>query len=172
VSVPLEVVVRSLVADDVDDLDRMEQDLFGAAAWSRASLAEEIVGPGRWYVGAQRPDDGALVGYAGLWYDGDDAQVMTVAVDSTYQGHGVGRRLMTALVERALDEGATSVLLEVRVDNDPALHLYESMGFVRLGRRRRYYQPGDIDAWTMRLPLDPHPHPQTHPTSRPDPQEA
>ena len=45
------------------------------------------------------------------------------------------------------------VLLEVRVDNAPAIHLYESLGFEQLGMRRAYYQPGNIDAWTMRLEL-------------------
>jgi ribosomal-protein-alanine N-acetyltransferase len=150
---PLEVVLRPLTPADVDALDTMEQDLFGVAAWSRASLAEEIVGPGRFYVGATRLDDDVLIGYAGLWFDGEDSQVMTVAVAGGFQGHGVGRRLMTALVAHAIDVGAARVLLEVRVDNDPALHLYESLGFRRLGRRRGYYQPGDVDAWTMTLTL-------------------
>ncbi len=55
---------------------------------------------------------------------------------------------------RARELGAQRVLLEVRVDNDPAIHLYESSGFRRLGRRRGYYQPGNVDAWTMLLVLE------------------
>lgn len=149
----VEAVIRPLTGSDLDDLDRLEGELFGPARWSRQSLADEIVGPQRWYVGAQRPD-GPLVGYAGLWFDGEDAQVMTIAVDGTHQNHGLGRRLLDALVARARELGAERVLLEVRVDNDPAIHLYESSGFRRLGRRRAYYQPGDIDAWTMLLPLE------------------
>ena len=62
--------------------------------------------------------------------------------------------LLTALVGHAREVGAAEVLLEVRVDNAPAIHLYESSGFRMLGRRRAYYQPGNIDAWTMRLPLE------------------
>ena len=44
------------------------------------------------------------------------------------------------------------MLLEVRTDNEAAIGLYESEGFVRLGVRRRYYQPSGADAYTMARP--------------------
>ena len=44
------------------------------------------------------------------------------------------------------------MLLEVRTDNVKALALYDSEGFVRLGTRRRYYQPSGADAYTMAYP--------------------
>ncbi|CAM5782767.1 ribosomal protein S18-alanine N-acetyltransferase [Cellulomonas persica] len=144
--------LRPLTPDDVPALDILEKELFGAAAWSTESLAQEVVGPGRWYVGAQY-DAGPLVGYAGLWFDGLDAQVMTIGTAAAYQGRGVGRALLDALLDRARELGATSVLLEVRVDNEPALRLYQGVGFTRLGLRRGYYQPENKDAWTMRLDL-------------------
>ena len=151
---PASLRLRPLTLDDVPALDVLERQLFGAAAWSADSLAQEIVGPDRWYVGAQVDDE--LVGYAGLWFDGVDAQVMTVGTALGHQGAGVGRALLEALLARAREVGAESVLLEVRVDNEPALRLYESAGFVTLGRRRGYYQPENKDAWTMRLDLAAH----------------
>jgi [ribosomal protein S18]-alanine N-acetyltransferase len=45
------------------------------------------------------------------------------------------------------------VLLEVRVDNTPAIEMYADFGFQILGVRKRYYQPEDMDAYTMRLDL-------------------
>ncbi|MBF0689543.1 MAG: ribosomal protein S18-alanine N-acetyltransferase [Cellulomonas sp.] len=147
-----DVVVRPLVAGDLAALDRMERTLFGVSAWSRQMLADELVGPGRTYVGAELPG-GSLVGYAGIWFDGRDVQVMTVATDPGYQGRGIARRMLVTLLERARALGAESVLLEVRVDNAPAIHLYESLGFTQLGRRRGYYQPENVDAWTMQLLL-------------------
>jgi ribosomal-protein-alanine N-acetyltransferase len=147
------VVVRPLTHADLPVLDRFERELFGAGAWSRAVLAEELEGPGRWYVGVQDPATGALVGYAGLWFDGVDAQVMTIGTTTGRQRRGVGAVLLAALLARAREVGAAHVYLEVRVDNDPALRLYERAGFVRMGRRRGYYQPENIDAWTMSLAL-------------------
>lgn len=147
------VLIRLLGSDDLPALARMEQELFGPGAWSSASLAEELQGPGRWYIGAEDVATGELVGYAGLWYDGFDAQVMTIGTDAAHQGAGVGTVILDALVAHARELGAGNVLLEVRVDNDPALRLYERAGFRRMGRRRGYYQPENVDAWTMSLPL-------------------
>jgi [ribosomal protein S18]-alanine N-acetyltransferase len=150
-----EVVLRPIVPDDLDRLSALEVELFGAGAWSTTMLADELAGPGRWYVGAVRGGAAGqdLIGYAGIWDDGDDVQVMTIGVAREAQGHGVGGMLLGALLEHARQVGAGSAFLEVRVDNVPALALYERFGFERIGRRRRYYQPEDVDAWTMRLEL-------------------
>ena len=46
--------------------------------------------------------------------------------------------------------GAEAVILEVRADNEPAIRLYRRHGYAVIQTRRRYYQPGDIDALVMR----------------------
>jgi|GEM_PF-219387 len=147
--------LRPLTVDDLARVADLERQLFGPSAWTDAMLAAELHAPGRWYVAAVEGDD-TLVGYAGLWFDGDVTQVMTIGVAPAVQRHGVGTALMTALVERSRELGAGAVLLEVRVDNAPALAMYEKFGFTVLRLRRRYYQPEDADAWTMRLALEPH----------------
>ena len=166
------VALRPVVAADLPRLAQLEIELFGAGAWSAAMLADELAGPGRWYVaavldldarepGAPEPRDldaRPLVGYAGTWYDGEDVQVMTVGVAGDAQGRGIGGLLLGALLDHARRIGARSAFLEVRVDNVPALALYERFGFERIGRRRRYYQPEDVDAWTMRVALTSAPH--------------
>lgn len=157
------VELRPLRASDFDRVLELERQLFGRGAWTYGMLAEELAGLGRWYVVAtDRGEPGTgktaagpepVVGYAGLWFDGDVTQVMTIGVDPAYQRRGVGRTLLQALVDRSRQLGAEAVLLEVRVDNDPALTLYERFGFERLGVRKRYYQPENKDAYTMRLEL-------------------
>ena len=160
------VPLRPLQPGDTARVAELERDLFGPSAWSEAMINGELTAPGRWYVAADDPADAALdagqgagaeeprlVGYAGLWFDGDVTQVMTIGVAPAMQRQGIGSALLEALVARSRDLGAMAVLLEVRVDNDPAVALYERFGFEVLGRRRRYYQPEDADAWTMRLDL-------------------
>ncbi|GAA1714856.1 hypothetical protein GCM10009809_08820 [Isoptericola hypogeus] len=155
--------LRPLRSTDFDRVLQLERVLFGAGAWTFGMLADELAALGRWYVVAEPtgpdavavygPGPKPVVGYAGLWFDGDVAQIMTIGVDPAYQRHGVGRELLRALVERSRNLRAGAVLLEVRVDNDAALGLYEKAGFERIGLRRRYYQPEDKDAFTMRLDL-------------------
>jgi [ribosomal protein S18]-alanine N-acetyltransferase len=145
------VVPRAMGVPDLDAVAALEPVLFGPGGWSRAVVAEELEAPGRYYVVAE--SDQQVIGYAGLWFDGHDAQVMTLATAPARQGQGVGRALLRALLDRAVELGAEQVFLEVRVDNDPAIHLYRTEGFDVMGRRRRYYQPEDVDAWTMRRSL-------------------
>ena len=126
----VEVVLRPLAAGDLDQLDALERRLFDAAAWSRQSFAEELEADGRWYVGAERVADGSLVGYAGLWFDGYDAQVMTIAVDAAHQGHGLGRSLLQdALLRCAAAAREVGVRACVVHALPPARPFYEAFGF-------------------------------------------
>ena len=54
---------------------------------------------------------------------------------------------------RARADHAAYLMLEVRADNEAARKLYDSRGFELMTVRRRYYQPGDVDALVMRLTL-------------------
>jgi ribosomal-protein-alanine N-acetyltransferase len=132
----------------LDDALVMEQALF-PDAWSVETFWAELarVPETRHYLVA---DDGAVVGYAGLLTVGRQADVQTIAVAAEQQGHGYGATLLNAIIDEAARRGCTEVLLEVRVDNEAALHLYEKAGFERISLRRGYY-PGGVDGIVMRL---------------------
>lgn len=156
----MKIVLRPLRAADLSRVAQLEVELFGRSAWSYGMLAEELGALGRWYVAAEevredRVGPGEVVGYAGLWFDGELSQIMTIGVATGAQQGGVGSRLLEALLDRSRALGARGVLLEVAVTNGPAIAMYEKFGFVRLGVRKRYYQPEDVDAYTMRLDLAP-----------------
>ncbi|WP_425393403.1 ribosomal protein S18-alanine N-acetyltransferase [Actinomycetospora chiangmaiensis] len=151
---PGEVVLDALTPADAPACARLEALLFpGDDPWSAAAFRSELH-VGHPYVAARV--DGRLVGYAGVALlpapafsrEPAEAEVHTIGVDPAVQGHGVGRRLLRALLERADAIGAVTYL-EVRTDNVPALALYRSEGFEVVGTRRRYYASG-ADAHTMR----------------------
>lgn len=162
-------MIRAMTEADLDQVARLEADLFGAGGWSRAVLEEEFHAPARHYLvdviaaddGADDgPDDGAddgandtVRGYAGYWYDGDDAELMTVGVGTAWQNQGIAGRLLDRLLADATADGARRMLLEVRTDNEPALAVYRRRGFERIGLRRRYYQPENKDAYVMAVQL-------------------
>ena len=83
------------------------------------------------------------------------ASAHAIGVAPVVKGHGVGKTMLDALVVRAREIGAESLILEVAVDNDVAIAMYRSRGFAQIGLRKRYYQPEDVDAFTMQLVLDP-----------------
>lgn len=141
----------------VCSIAQLEGELFGLGAWNANMVREELDAPARTYLldVFGETEQTVVRGYAGFWYDGEDAELMTIGVGKVYQRQGIAAALLQALVDEAKRQGASRMLLEVRVDNDPALALYHRFGFERMGLRKRYYQPEGIDAYTMSLDLKP-----------------
>lgn len=144
--------LRPMRWTDLAQVEALEHRLFPDDAWSAAAWWGELAArPRRRYVVAT---DGATVyGYAGLDCAGNTADVMTVAVDPADQGHGIGGVLVRWMLHEATSSGAEALLLEVRADNGRARKLYDRNGFEQISIRRRYYQPGDVDALVMRALL-------------------
>jgi ribosomal-protein-alanine N-acetyltransferase len=146
----------TVVYDDLNRRDAarcadLEELLFGGDdPWPEAAFVRELAASHNRYVAA-RVDD-TLVGYAGIARLGRtppfEYEIHTIGVDPAHQGHGIGRALMDRLL--AWTGPGAVVFLEVRTDNEPAIRLYESLGFVTIGLRKRYYRASGADAFTMR----------------------
>ena len=95
------------------------------------------------------PPKHSIRGFAGMWIVLDEAHVTTIGVDPDYQGRGLGELLFIALIDEAMQRGATWVTLEVRVSNQTAQALYRKYGFTIQGRRQRYYSDNNEDAFIM-----------------------
>jgi [ribosomal protein S18]-alanine N-acetyltransferase len=142
-----------LARTDLARCAELETILFpGDDPWRESAFHAEL-DAGHHYVGAYT--DGGLVGYAGISVRGTrrnaEASVHTIGVAPEWQGKGIGRALLRALLAHA-DEFAAPVFLEVRTDNAAAIGLYEAHDFTRIGTRRRYYWPSGADAYTMARP--------------------
>jgi ribosomal-protein-alanine N-acetyltransferase len=136
----------------IERLLPIEEDLFGAERWTAGMFWNELAN-GHYYLVVLGPGADEVVGYAGLAGGASEAWVQNIAVRRDHQRHGLGRRLLTALLAEATRQGARAVLLEVAVDNAPAQRLYDSYGFTGVGLRRGYYQPSNTDALVMRREL-------------------
>ena len=79
------------------------------------------------------------------------AELETVAVATSARRTGIGRALCTAVINWSREQGATSILLEVRTNSAAAIALYTKLGFVPEGRRTHYYRDPEDDALIMRL---------------------
>ena len=154
------------VASVVAEAFRGEMDPAGARV-VREMRFVGYLGPLAWWLDLFAPvgegftpgfvwlEDGRIVGNATLrralpswrgWIVGN------VAVLPEYQGRGIGRELVQACVARARDEDGEWVALEVRADNAPAHHLYQSLGFQQTGTVAMLRhevgapRPGQVDA--------------------------
>ncbi|MGH3967191.1 MAG: ribosomal protein S18-alanine N-acetyltransferase [Mycobacterium sp.] len=144
------MTLGALTPADAARCAELEAQLFpGDDPWPQAAFVRELAAEHNRYVAA-RVDD-LLVGYAGISRLGRtppfEYEVHTIGVDPAHQGRGIGRRLLTELLEFA---AGGVVHLEVRTDNAAAIALYRSVGFTEVGVRRRYYRISGADAYTMR----------------------
>jgi len=145
------ITIRPVREEDADQIVQLETELFGSDAWSEELVRDELSARYRRYFVAVDEDE--VVGYAGLYAVGTEADVQTIALVLEHRGRGLGRQLLETLCGEANRRGVRELFLEVRSDNDAARRLYERAGFVEIGERPGYYQPGNISAIVMRKSL-------------------
>jgi ribosomal-protein-alanine N-acetyltransferase len=69
----------------------------------------------------------------------DEAEILSVAVASSWRGRGLARSMLDLHLRRLAGIGARAVFLEVGEDNTAARRLYRRAGFQEVGRREGYY---------------------------------
>ena len=84
---------------------------------------------------------GGVVGTMRVTLDGEAGSVYGFAVDPSVQGQGIGRAALRQACLQLELRGAAHIGLEVAVENDRALGLYTSLGFVRVTTEDYYALP-------------------------------
>ena len=112
--------------------------------WSYKDLVSELDNP--WAIWLTAMEGDALIGYLGIQYGPDGADIMSIATDPAFRGKGAAKQLLSAMEQQLRALKLQWITLEVRPSNESARKLYESMGFQQVGRRPRYYQKPTEDA--------------------------
>lgn len=121
-----------------------------AALPRRIALAAEALDT---HIQKTQPEASAVAGFAVASVLLPQAELETIVVAAQGQRRGIGRLLLTALLQELRRAGVTEVLLEARASNAPALGLYAAAGFRQTGVRPRYYADPQEDAVLMALQI-------------------
>jgi len=140
------LAIQALRLDDVSAIEEIEQRSM-PAPWSRMMFVSEIVKSTSICLGAFVDD--ALVAYVVVSRYVDAWHVMNLVVAPEHRRLGIATRLLAALFDQASGDDRRGFTLEVRVSNDAAIELYESMGLRSQGVRRGYYTDNREDALIM-----------------------
>ena len=140
---PTRIHVRGAQVGDVAAI----QALDGLSPVSKRLLADGLARTDRCSVVAETPER-EVVGFATLLLQPDAGHLDDVAVARDERREGIGRVLVTRLLQIAAERGLGGVTLEVSEHNTAALALYRRVGFQVEGRRPRYYPDGS-DALIM-----------------------
>ncbi len=87
-----------------------------------------------------------LIGIGCFWAILDEAHITILGIHPDYRSQGLGRLLLVALLQTAIERKMERATLEVRASNQIALSIYEEFGFQVAGIRRKYYQNPPEDA--------------------------
>ena len=139
---------RKLKLRDLNAIEEIERSSY-PTPWSRSMFAGELAKPSSICLGAVDTETNRLVGYLIISRYVDAWHVMNIAVANEFRRRGIATRLMERLFEITSGDGRRGYTLEVRVSNDAAIRLYESLDFKARGVRRGYYTDNREDALIM-----------------------
>jgi ribosomal-protein-alanine N-acetyltransferase len=124
---------------DLRPVLHLERVCFGVDAWPLLDVMSALVWPGG--VRLKASAGGRLIGLAiaePAWGDGV-SMIASIGVDPQFRRQGVGAALLSRC--EALLPG-NSIRLTVRVDNQPAIRMYERFGYAFFSRVLNYYRDG------------------------------
>ena len=127
--------------EDGSTLSALEAACF-TEPWTPQTLSAALQDE-RYVVLLAREAGSTPVGYVFGWSIGQEAELARVGVLPAQRGQGIGAVLTRAILREFQLRGAKLVFLEVRENNFAARKLYESCGFVEVGRRANYYPDGE-----------------------------
>ena len=138
--------VRAMIVEDCPHVAELEKMIF-SQPWSEQGFRDALNMERNIFLVAE--EDGIIYGYIGMYQSLDEGEITNVAVAPGKRNAGTGRLLMQAAMEQAKQQGITRIVLEVRVSNASAIHLYEKCGFVNCGIRKGFYDFPKEDAYIM-----------------------
>ena len=142
------MIIDSLKAQYTDGIDSINRTSF-PHPWSKSLIEQDMDNPNCYYAVGVEGDE--VLGYAGMTVIAGEANITNVAVRSECRQQGIGKKLLSRLIEICNENNFELITLEVRKSNTPAISLYNSLGFKIEGERRKYYSDNGEDALIMTL---------------------
>ena len=142
-----DVTIVSMTREHLPAVAQLEQVCF-SDPWPISALESELENElSLWLVALEGT---AVVGYVGSQSVLGEADMMNVAVAPACRRRGIGEALLRRLEEELSRNAVTSITLEVRVSNAPAVAAYEKLGYRQVGLRPNYYFHPKEDALILR----------------------
>lgn len=148
------LMIRAAQEEDLDQIASLEAGIF-SEPWSRKAY-QDILRQERYCIlVASAPYGQEILGYLCGMSVLDEGELHRIAVASALRSKGYGQQLLQAFLEILRERGVSTVYLEVRAGNTPAIELYQKNGFRSVGIRKAYYQNPKEDAKIMQKTIGP-----------------
>ena len=105
--------------------------------WSESSLKSFFEGGSALYAICMENEELAI--YCTMLWVLDEVQIINVATHEKYKKQGYAEAVIKLALDEAKRRNITTISLEVRESNAPAISLYEKYGFFIAGKRKDFY---------------------------------
>ena len=135
--------------DDIASIASMEAEYF-ADNWSENSVKLQIEN--------QRvivlKYNNCIIGYCIFMIAADEGEILRIAIRKNMRMAGMGKKLLSSVLNEMMKSGCSSAFLEVRASNNGAAAFYKSVGFEEIGIRKGYYRDNGEDAKLFKLGIN------------------
>ena len=135
----MEVIYEELSIDDVDNIDKLENTFINRLVKKNA-LINDITNCNIYGIKASM--DGKVVGYGYVSLMIDHADLIAIGVNKDYRRLKIASSILSKMeiyLKQNLSE-LEKIFLEVRANNISAINLYESLGYIKINTRKKYYE--------------------------------
>ena len=131
------IIISKMQDEDIEEALLTEQS-HNIHILSKNILKEDIKNKNYNYLVAKN-NDGKIIGYIGISYVLDSADIISIVVHKDYTQKGIATLLLQEIFAFAKENNIQKIMLEVRRSNIPAQKLYEKHGFKQIAIRNNYY---------------------------------
>ncbi|MEO0143445.1 MAG: ribosomal protein S18-alanine N-acetyltransferase [candidate division WOR-3 bacterium] len=131
----MQFIIREANNKDLLKIVEIEKVSFGKGAWGLYFLKKFLEVKFNKIIVAENNE---ILGYCAFSDEGDIIHIKSIAVHPDYRKMGIGKALLREIMKYQKD-----IYLEVRVSNEPAIRLYESLGFRKIAILKSYYSDGE-----------------------------
>ena len=135
------IIFRKINQEYIKDIVDIEQECF-MSPWSEEQLISEL---------SNNPfsrmlalyEDNTCKGFIIYWVTFDSATICQIGVKKEFRRNHLGFKLMEEAFKEMDKEEVSTISLEVRVTNEPAIKFYEKIGFKKITIKEHYYDDGE-----------------------------
>lgn len=144
----LDIDIRLASESDLPYILSIENTCF-SSPWKKEDLYRELT-ENQFACFMLISIDNQIVGFCDYWQTFDSGTICQIAIDRHFRNMGFASRLLNEVLDDCFAKKITSITLEVRASNFPAIKLYEKFNFKTVCVKPHYYDDGEDALYMVR----------------------
>ena len=133
------IIYTDAKLSDLDNIFKVESNSYDNP-WTIGILRDCIVNHYDFYKAEYNNN---LIGYIIAKIPMYETHILNLTISEDYRHRGIATELLEMIFSKCYIMNSLNIFLETRVNNTPAIKLYEKHNFRRISIRKNYYQTSD-----------------------------